>query len=92
MKVQSNQFIQLAEIAIADPDIQAAVEKGTQTAVAGRRRAMAETSEDHGQALRGQAAVIKRDALNRLPELLEQVEKCCPNLLEEPKEEADKTE
>jgi L-lactate dehydrogenase complex protein LldF len=74
MKVQSNQFIQLAEIAIADPDIQAAVEKGTQTAVSGRLRAMSEPNIDHGQALRRQAAAIKRNTLNRLPELLEQVE------------------
>jgi L-lactate dehydrogenase complex protein LldF len=74
MKVESNQFIQLADIAIADPQIQAAVAKGTHNAVSSRLRAMFETSEEHGEALRRQAAAIKRDALNRLPELLEQAE------------------
>ena len=74
MKVQSNQFIQLADIAIADPQIQAAVAKGTHNAVSSRLLAMFETSEEHGEALRRQAAAIKRDCLNRLPELLEQTE------------------
>ncbi|UCC50787.1 MAG: iron-sulfur cluster-binding protein [Anaerolineaceae bacterium] len=74
MKVQSNHFIQLADIAIADPNVQAAVAKGTQTAVAARLRAMSETNVEHGQTLRRQAAAIKRATLNRLPELLEQAE------------------
>ena len=74
MKIHSNQFIQLADVAIADPQIQSAVEKGTNNAVANRLLAMSETNKEHGEALRSQAAAIKRNALNRLPELLQQVE------------------
>jgi L-lactate dehydrogenase complex protein LldF len=74
MKIQSNQFIQLADIAIADPKIQAALKKGLNPADAKRSLVMFETSKEHGEALRHQAAAIKRDTLNRLPELLEQVE------------------
>ena len=74
MKIQSNQFIQLADVAIADPQIQSAVEKGTHTADSKRRVVMSETSSEHGEALRQQAASIKRYALNRLPELLQQME------------------
>ena len=75
MKVESNQFIQLADIAIADPEVQAALEKGTNTADGKRLLVMSETNEEHGEALRHQAAAVKRDTLNRLPELLEQVKK-----------------
>ncbi|MDX1413146.1 MAG: LutB/LldF family L-lactate oxidation iron-sulfur protein [Candidatus Promineifilaceae bacterium] len=74
MKVQSNQFVNLADIAIADPSLQQAVSKGTQNAVSKRMAAMFEVSEDHGEALRQQAAAIKRATLNHLPDLLEEAE------------------
>ena len=74
MKIKSNQFIHLADVAIADPQMQAALEKGTLNADRKRQVVMSETSEEHGQALRQQAAAIKRYTLHHLPELLEQVE------------------
>ncbi len=54
--------------------LQKAVGTGTQTAVTKRRAAMFEVSVEHGEALRQQAAAIKRSILNRLPELLEEAE------------------
>lgn len=74
MKVQSNQFIELADIAIADTQMQAAIETGTRNADGRRLQAMFEASDDHGEALRDQAARVKRYTLKHLPELLQQVE------------------
>lgn len=74
MKVHANQFIHLADIAMADQSLQKAVAAGTNTAVTKRQAAMFEVSVEHGEALRQQAAAIKRSALNRLPELLEAAE------------------
>ncbi len=74
MKIKSNQFIQLADVAIADPQIQAALEKGTLNADRKRQAVMSEPSAEYGQALRQQAAAIKRHTLHHLPDLLEQVE------------------
>lgn len=74
MKVQSNQFIPAAQIAINDADLQTAVAIGTSSAFKGRQAAMFAVSQEHGQTLRRQAAAIKRHALNQLPELLEQAE------------------
>jgi L-lactate dehydrogenase complex protein LldF len=74
MKVHSNQFIPAAQIAIHDADLQTAVSLGTNAAFTKRQAAMFAYGHDHGQALRQQAAAIKRHALNHLPDLLEQAE------------------
>ncbi len=74
MDIKSNQFIALADIALADADLQASVTTGTTNAYTKRLKAMTETNYDHGEALRQQAAAAKRAALHRLPELLEQAE------------------
>jgi len=74
MKVQSNNFIPTAQIAIHDADLQTAVTTGTNSAFTKRQAAMYAVSQEHGQTLRQQAAAIKRHALNNLPELLEQAE------------------
>lgn len=74
MKVQSNQFIPAARIAIQDIDLQTAVSQGTSTAFAKRQAGMFAHGHEHGQTLRQQAAAIKRHALNHLPDLLEQAE------------------
>ena len=74
MKVQSNNFIPAARIAINDPDLQTAVSAGTHSAFTKRQAAMFANGEAHGQAMRQQAAAIKRHVLNNLPDLLEQAE------------------
>jgi L-lactate dehydrogenase complex protein LldF len=74
MDVKSSAFVSLAEIAIADPDLQFAVKKGTTTAVNKRLNAMFADGETHGEALRQQAAEAKRRALRDLPQLLERAE------------------
>lgn len=74
MKVQSNNFIPAAQIAIHDVDLQTAVAFGTNSGFTKRQAAMFAEGEDHGQALRQQAAAIKRHALNHLADLLEQAE------------------
>ncbi|WP_420644977.1 LutB/LldF family L-lactate oxidation iron-sulfur protein [Candidatus Leptofilum sp.] len=74
MKVQSAQFIPAAQIAIHDPDLQTAVAFGTNTGFTKRQAAMFADGEAHGQAMRQQAAAIKRHALNNLPDLLAQAE------------------
>jgi L-lactate dehydrogenase complex protein LldF len=74
VKVQSNQFIPAARIAINDADLQTAVSQGTSAAFNKRQAGMFAYGHDHGQRLRQQAAAIKRHALNHLPDLLEQAE------------------
>ena len=74
MKVQANQFIAAARIAVNDPELQAAVTAGTSTAANKRLETLFAHGREHGEALRQQAAVIKRRALNNLPDLLEQAE------------------
>lgn len=74
MKVQSTSFISLADVAIHDGDVQAAVTRGTQNAYNNRLKAMFGAGEDHGQALRQQAAEARRRSLRQLPELLERAE------------------
>ena len=74
MKVQSNNFIPKAQVAINDPDLQTAVSFGTNSGFTKRQAAMFADGETHGQAMRQQAAAIKRHALNNLPDLLEQAE------------------
>ena len=74
MQVQSKSFVSLADIAIGDDNLQAAVTKGTSNAYNNRLKAMYAYGEEHGEALRAQAAEAKRRALRKLPELLEQAE------------------
>lgn len=74
MDVNSNDFIPLARIAIRDTNLQQAVAKGTSMAFNNRKKAMFSVSDEHGEALRQQAAEAKRRALRQLPDLLEQAE------------------
>ncbi len=59
-------------IALKDIQLQTALDRGTTRAVNGRLTAMGETTD--AQLLRQQAARVRERALNRLPELLEQLE------------------
>jgi L-lactate dehydrogenase complex protein LldF len=72
MKPRANQFDQNAKQAIADHEIQAAVPTAVRTVSAKRLLAMYDTSDEYGEALRQQAADIKRYTLQNLPDLLEQ--------------------
>lgn len=74
MQNRANDFIPSAQVAIYDTDLQAAVSFGTNTGFIRRRAAMFAAGESHGQALRQQAAAIRRHALNHLPDLLIQAE------------------
>jgi L-lactate dehydrogenase complex protein LldF len=74
MQNQANQFIEAAKIALADPDLRASVAKATRTAYSKRQLMMSETSSEHGEAMRQQAALLKRHALNNLADLLEEAE------------------
>jgi L-lactate dehydrogenase complex protein LldF len=74
MKVRSNQFIELSQIAVKDEALQTAVARATHIASTNRVKALAEVNQAHGETLRQQAAAIKRSVLNRLPELLEMAE------------------
>ncbi len=74
MKVKSNDFVQLSQIAVLDDDLQTAVYNATSKAFANRAASMAEISPAHGEAIRQQSAAIKRFNLNNLPEMLEQAE------------------
>jgi L-lactate dehydrogenase complex protein LldF len=74
MKNQANNFIELAKIAIHHQTVPHAVRNGTLNAFNNRQRVMSAPSVEHGEALRQQAAEIKRRALRDLPDLLEQAE------------------
>lgn len=74
MKVDSQNFVALADIAINDGNVPQAVGNGTRIAYARRISAMYGTSYEHGEAMRQQAAEAKRRALRQLPDLLEQAE------------------
>jgi L-lactate dehydrogenase complex protein LldF len=74
MKNQADQFVQRAAVAVSDAQVRAAVAQGTHTAFHKRQIAMGETSPEHGEAMRQQAAAIKRHALNHLADLLEMAE------------------
>jgi L-lactate dehydrogenase complex protein LldF len=74
MKNQADQFIQRAAVAVSDTQVRAAVAQGTHTAFCKRQIAMGETSPEHGEVMRQQAAAIKRHALNHLADLLEMAE------------------
>ena len=74
MQVNSNNFVALADVTIADKDTQGAVFRGTATAYNNRLKAMYADGEAHGEDIRQQAAEAKRRALRKLPDLLEQAE------------------
>jgi L-lactate dehydrogenase complex protein LldF len=74
MDIKSNSFIAASSIAISNPDLQAAVNKGTRNGYDKRLLAMFADGKAHGESLRMQAAEAKRRALRHLPELLEQAE------------------
>lgn len=75
MRVQSNNFVALADIALKNPSLQEAVTRGTNRAYEHRQHAMMAYGDEHGENLRQQAAEAKRRALRNLPELLELAEK-----------------
>jgi L-lactate dehydrogenase complex protein LldF len=72
MELDSNSFVQSATIAIQDPHLQTALERGTGNANERRIVAMGELPQ--AQALRQQARAAKLRALHELPDLLEQIE------------------
>lgn len=74
MKVKANNFIPAAKVAINDPELQEAVSFGAGQGAQKRQAAMFAYGEEHGEALRQQAATLKRRALQQLPELLEAAE------------------
>ena len=74
MRSQAAKFVAAARRALADPPLQDAVKRATDTAARKRDLAMFAHGRDHGEALRQQAAAARRRALSRLPELLEQAE------------------
>ena len=74
MQNKSNQFIPAAEIAINDTNLHTAVSFATGSAFNKRQAAMYAYGNVHGEALRQQAAAVKRRTLQNLPDLLEQAE------------------
>jgi L-lactate dehydrogenase complex protein LldF len=74
MDVKSNDFVAIADIAIANPELQKAVALGTYNGYSKRLHAMFVDGQDHGELLRQQAKEAKRRALRDLPELLEKAE------------------
>ncbi|MCY3780354.1 MAG: LutB/LldF family L-lactate oxidation iron-sulfur protein [Chloroflexi bacterium] len=72
--IQSNDFIALADIALAKPDLQHAIGSGTREAYAKRLATMFAHSDEHGEHMRQMAAEAKRRALRNLPDLLETAE------------------
>ncbi|NDJ52209.1 MAG: iron-sulfur cluster-binding protein [Chloroflexi bacterium] len=74
MKLQANQFIDAARIALQDDTLYQSVKKATGKAYNGRISTMSETSPEHGQAMRQHAAYARRRGLMGLPDLLELAE------------------
>lgn len=74
MKLRSNNFIRAADVAIHDPDLQEAVSFGAGQGEMKRDHAIFAFGKEHGEALRQQAAAVKRVTLQRLPQLLETAE------------------
>jgi L-lactate dehydrogenase complex protein LldF len=70
----ANQFIALADVAIAGKTVPEATRRGALTAYNNRKKALFREGEAHGEALRAAAAAAKRRALRHLPDLLEQAE------------------
>ncbi len=74
MKLNANNFVAVADIAVQDGELQKAVRSATSGAFDKRIIAMGETSAEHGEAMRMQAAAAKRRTLAILADLLEQAE------------------
>ncbi|GAB1420121.1 lactate utilization protein B [Anaerolineales bacterium] len=74
MKVESNNFIALADIALAKESQRDAIRDGTLRAYHKRNAAMNHVSHAHGESLREAGKFAKRRSLNKLPDLLEQAE------------------
>ena len=74
MKNEAGNFIPAAQVAIHDAEQRAAVAFGAGSGFAKRQAAMFAAGEAHGQALRQQAAAIRRHSLNHLPDLLARAE------------------
>ena len=74
MKITSNNFIPAAREALADQDMRRSVNQATTTAYQKRKNLMFEFGVEHGEALRQQAAQVRRRALSLLPDLLELAE------------------
>lgn len=74
MNVASNDFIPMAQIALMDDQMRASVNTATSTAYQKRLAVMFEGGVDHGEAMRQQAARMRRRGLAKLPELLEEAE------------------
>lgn len=75
IKVESNNFISLADVALHNEDLQHAVGEGTRAAYYKRLDTMFAHSDAHGEFMRQQAAEAKRRALRELPDLLEKTER-----------------
>mgnify|MGYP000005732252 CR=1 FL=1 len=75
MKVDANNFVSVAQIAVNDPDLQEAVSLGTYNGYSKRLVAMFSNGHEHGEAMRQQAAAMRRRAIQKLPDLLELAEK-----------------
>ena len=72
MENKANAFIDSSSIALHDGNLQTALDRGTTRAVNNRITAMAETTD--ASALRQQGRAARLRALQRLPELLDQLE------------------
>ncbi len=70
---QADTFTRAVDRALADDQLQVALDRGTGRGVNARLLAMGETTD--AQTLRRQARLARERALNRLPELLEQLER-----------------
>ncbi|MCS7056568.1 MAG: LutB/LldF family L-lactate oxidation iron-sulfur protein [Thermoflexales bacterium] len=73
MKDQRDRFFHSVTIALNDIQLQTALDRGTTRGVNARIAAMGETTD--AAALRHQARLARERALNRLPDLLEQLER-----------------
>lgn len=73
MEVKTKEFTHSAVVALADIQLQTALDRGTTRGVNNRIAAMGETTD--AAALRHQARLARERALNRLPELLELLER-----------------
>lgn len=74
MRVESNNFIPIAQVAVRDPELQAALTLGTNNAYQNRLKAIFADGVVHGETMRQQAAAAKRRAIRSLPDLLEKAE------------------
>lgn len=74
MKLDANNFIPAAKIAVRDPQLQAAITTSTTNSDHQRMAAMYAVGREHGEQMRQQAAEAKRRALRNLPALLERAE------------------